>query len=123
MAMQRAGAAALNHYEEFAPTMRAEYQARRDALVDGLNSLGWNLAKPQGTFYIWAPVPPAYATAAEFCGKLLQDCEVLAIPGTAYGDAGEGWFRMSLTIKGKDKLGQIREAINRIGAKLPGLWG
>ncbi len=116
------GAAALSHYEEFAPTMRAEYQARRDALVEGLNSLGWDLAKPQGTFYLWAPVPPGYATAAEFCGQLLQECQVLTIPGTAYGDAGEGWFRMSLTLKAPDKLGQIREAVKRIGERLPGLW-
>jgi LL-diaminopimelate aminotransferase len=123
MAEQRAGAVALNHCEQSAPAMRAEYQARRDALVAGLNSLGWSLTAPQGTFYLWAPVPPGYATAAEFCGTLLQKCEVLTIPGTAYGDAGEGWFRMSLTIKGQDKLGQIREAISRIGERLPGLWG
>ncbi len=122
MALQRAGAAALAHYEEFAPTMRAEYQARRDALVDGLNSLGWNLPKPQGTFYVWAPIPPGYATSADFCAALLKDCQVLTIPGTAYGDAGEGWFRMSLTLKGADKLGQIREAVRRIGEQMPGLW-
>jgi len=123
MAVQRAGAVALSHYDQFAPTMRAEYQARRDALVDGLNSLGWNLARPQATFYIWAPVPPNFATSAEFCAALLQKCEVLAIPGTTYGDAGEGWFRMSLTLNGADKLGQIREAISRIGQRMPGLWG
>jgi LL-diaminopimelate aminotransferase len=123
MAIQRAGAVALAHYEEFAPTMRAEYQARRDALVEGLGSLGWNLAKPPGTFYVWAPIPPGFATAAKFCAELLGQCQVLAIPGTAYGDAGEGWFRMSLTLKGADKLGQIREAIRRMGERMPGLWG
>lgn len=123
MAIQRAGIAALAHNDEFGPTMRAEYQARRDALVDGLNSLGWNLAKPRGTFYVWAPIPPGFATSADFCAALLKDCHVLTIPGTAYGDAGEGWFRMSLTIKGQDKLGQIREAVSRIGEKMPGLWG
>lgn len=67
-------------------------------------------------------IPPGYATSADFCAALLQNCQVLTIPGTAYGDAGEGWFRMSLTLKGADKLGQIREAIRRIGEKMPGLW-
>ena len=123
MAVQRAGAVALSRYDEFAPTMRAEYQSRRDALIDGLNSLGWNLAKPQGTFYVWAPVPPSFPTAAEFSAKLLEECHVLTIPGTAYGDAGEGYIRMSLTLKAADKLGQIQEAISRIGERLPGLWG
>lgn len=123
MAIQRAGAVALEHYEDFAPTMRAEYQARRDALVEGLNSLGWNLQKPRATFYVWAPVPPGYETSAEFAAALLDQCHVLVIPGTAYGENGEGWFRMSLTLKDPDKLGAIQGAIERIGEKLPNLWG
>lgn len=123
MALQRAGVAALAHYEEFAPTMRAEYQARRDALIEGLNSLGWNLAKPKATFYVWAPVPPSFPSAADFAATLLDKCHVLVIPGASYGDSGEGWFRMSLTLKNADKLGAIREAVERIRESLPGLWG
>jgi LL-diaminopimelate aminotransferase len=122
MAVQRAGVAALQNYEQFAPQMCAEYQSRRDALVDGLNSLGWSLDKPKATFYVWAPVPPSFASSAAFAAALLKECQVLVIPGTAYGESGEGWFRMSLTIKGADKLGQIREAIKRLGECLPGMW-
>jgi len=122
MALQRAGIAALARYEEWVPQMRVEYQGRRDALVSGLQSLGWQLEAPRATFYVWIPVPPGYATAADFAAALLRECEVLAIPGTAYGDAGEGWLRMSLTLKGADKLGQIHEAIERMRVRLPGLW-
>jgi LL-diaminopimelate aminotransferase len=123
MALQRAGAAALANYDAFVPSMRAEYQARRDTLVDGLNSLGWNLQKPRATFYVWAPVPPAYATSADFAAALLHECHVLVIPGTSYGDTGEGWFRLSLTLKDADKLGAIAAAVERIRTRLPRLWG
>lgn len=123
MALQRAGIVGLQHYESWIPGLQAEYQTRRDALVEGLNFLGWNLEKPRATFYVWAPVPPGYETSADFAATLLRDCQVLVIPGTAYGEAGEGFFRMSLTLKGEDKLGQIAKAISRIGEKLPGLWG
>ncbi len=122
MAIQRAGIAALAGYQQVVARMRAEYQARRDTLVEGLNSLGWNLEKPRATFYVWAPVPPRFASSADFCAALLRDCEVLAIPGSAYGDAGEGWFRMSLTLKGPDRIGQIQEAVRRMGERMPGLW-
>ena len=122
MAIQRAGVAALDHYDEWVPQMRAEYQRRRDALVEGLNSLGWRLEKPRGTFYLWVPVPPAFSSSAEFTHALLTDCGILTTPGTAYGATGEGYVRFSLTIPGEDKLGQIEQAVANIRKKMPSLW-
>ncbi len=78
--------------------MIAEYQRRRDALVEGLNSLGWSLEKPRGTFYVWAPIPPSFGSSAEFTHALLHDCGILTTPGPAYGTNGEGYIRFSLTI-------------------------
>jgi len=122
MAIQRAGIAALARYEEWVPQMCAEYQRRRDALVDGLNSLGWNLDRPRGTFYVWVPVPPGFSSSAEFTHALLNDCGILTTPGSAYGTTGEGYTRFSLTIPAEDKLGQIQQAVANIREQMPNLW-
>ncbi|MFP4248405.1 MAG: LL-diaminopimelate aminotransferase [Armatimonadota bacterium] len=113
MAIQRAAAAGLDNYEDFAPEMQAEYKRRRDALVEGLQSLGCPIEAPRATFYVWLPVPEGYDSEG-FAKKLLSDCQVLAIPGAVYGAAGEGFVRMSLTIKGDDKVGQIEGAISNM---------
>lgn len=113
MAVQRAAATALDNYDDFAPEMQAEYKSRRDALVEGLQSLGCPIEAPRATFYVWIPVPEGYDSEG-FAKKLLGDCQVLAIPGAVYGAAGEGFVRMSLTIKGDDKIGQIEEAVENM---------
>ena len=113
MGIQRASSAALAGYEEFVPQMQAEYRRRRDALVAGLQSLGCPIEPPRATFYVWVPVPDGFSSES-FAKKLLGDCQVLAIPGAVYGACGEGFVRMSLTIKGKDKLAQIEQAINNM---------
>lgn len=115
MAIQRAAAAALDGYEGFVPGMQAEYRRRRDALIAGLQSLGCPIEAPRATFYVWVPVPGGF-TSESFARKLLGDCQVLAIPGAVYGAAGEGFVRMSLTIKAADKLGQIEQAITNMRA-------
>ncbi|MGI5818277.1 MAG: LL-diaminopimelate aminotransferase [Armatimonadota bacterium] len=113
MAIQRAAAAGLDNYEDFAPRMQAEYRRRRDALVEGLQSLGCPIEAPRATFYVWIPVPDGYDSEG-FAKKLLGDCQVLAIPGAVYGAAGEGFVRMSLTIKGDDKIAQIEHAVQNM---------
>lgn len=121
MAIQRAAACALDRFEDWVPQMQAEYQRRRDALVDGLNNLGWRLDKPRATFYCWIPVPPGY-TSESFALALLDDCLILAIPGAVYGEFGEGFVRMSLTIKGDDKLALIERALQSMKANLKLTW-
>jgi len=85
------------------------YQERRDILIEGLNSLGWNLEKPKATFYVWAPVPRGY-TSDSFAELVLDKAGVVITPGTGYGQNGAGYFRMALTI---DKE-RIKEALERI---------
>ncbi len=120
MAIQRAGIAALEHYDEWVSWVRAQYQERRDALVAGLQSLAWPVQPPKATFYLWAPVPRGY-TSIDFAKALLQEAGVLTIAGTAYGDCGEGFVRWSLTIQAEDKLGTIERAVEAIKTNLPGL--
>ena len=117
LALQRAGAAALRGPQKCVDDLCAMYQRRRDLLVDGLNSLGWSLSKPKASFYVWAPVPKGY-TSEEFARTLLVDCGILVIPGAAYGDHGEGYFRMSLTIPHPDPEGRIHEGIQRMRENL-----
>lgn len=94
---------------------------RLDILVDGLNSLGWKLRKPRGTFYLWVDCPPGM-TSVEFSKALLEKAGVLAIPGVGYGDGGEGYVRMSVTVCGDRNGEMLARAVERIGRNLPIHW-
>ena len=73
------------------------YQRRRDLLVEALNDIGLEAAIPKASLYIWAKVPEGY-TAIEFANDLLEKVGVVVTPGTGYGQYGEGYVRLSLTI-------------------------
>lgn len=107
-AIQAAGVEALNGPQKNIDDMNKIYAERRNILVDGLNSLGWDIEYPKATFYIWAPVPPSY-TSQKFVTYLLEKTGVLAVPGSGYGKHGEGYIRLSITAD-KEKL---KEAVAR----------
>ncbi len=117
LAIQRAGVAALTGSQDCVERMRSIYQRRRDLLVDGLNAAGWNVPKPKATCYVWAPVPGG-RTSAEMAEALLRDAGVLATPGSAYGQQGEGYVRFSLTVQGGRQEERIIEAVSRIKEKV-----
>jgi len=117
LAIQEAGAAALNGPQDCVEAMRALYQRRRDLLVDGLGEVGWEIPKPKGTCYVWAPCPPGYDSAG-LAETLLRDAGVLATPGSAYGKCGEGYVRFSLTVQGERQEERIVEAVGRIKEKV-----
>ncbi len=112
-AIQWAGVAAFRNYERHMKSALKIYEERRDILVDGLNGLGWSVAKPKATFYVWFKVPPRY-TSATFAKELLEKANIVATPGNGFGDHGEGYVRMALTVDKK----RIREAVGRIKEKL-----
>jgi LL-diaminopimelate aminotransferase len=89
--------------------LKVIYQKRRDLVVNGFRSIGWNIQPQKATFYMWIEVPPGY-TSQEICMKLLKEACVVVVPGNGFGPNGEGYFRISLTIS-EDKIG---EAIRRI---------
>ena len=109
MAIQIAGISALeepqNHIEEICQV----YRERRDILVDGLNSLGWDISKPKATFYLWTEIPKGH-NSLRFCSFLLKKSGILVTPGIGFGKFGEGYIRFSLTI---DKE-RIKEAVERL---------
>jgi LL-diaminopimelate aminotransferase len=85
------------------------YRRRRDLAVEGLSALGLHVTPPQGAFYLWALCPDG-SDSVTFCQKTLAEAHVVLIPGVAFGSAGEGYFRMTLSAS----LDRIREALNRM---------
>jgi LL-diaminopimelate aminotransferase len=112
--IQIAGVKAFATPPDFFARMNEIYRRRRDIMIEGLNALGWQLEKTRGTFYLWVPVPEGH-TSTSFAALLLEEARVLVGPGIGYGDHGEGYVRMALTI-GEDRM---KEALERIAAVLP----
>jgi LL-diaminopimelate aminotransferase len=108
-AIQYAGIEALTGSQESVEEIKKTFQRRRDLVVDGLKSVGINVAKPLATFYIWAKVPEGY-TSADFCEKLISETGIVVTPGSGFGDEGEGYFRISITINEE----RINEAVKRL---------
>jgi LL-diaminopimelate aminotransferase len=73
------------------------YSRRRDVLIDGLRSMGWEAAIPKATLYVWMNVPEGYDSLS-FTSELLEKAGVVVAPGSAYGLQGEGYVRFSLTL-------------------------
>ena len=96
--IQIASIIALRDCEEEVVKIRAVYEKRRDLLVDGLNSAGWPLEKPQATMFVWAPIPEAMRGmgSLEFSKLLLEKALVAVSPGIGFGPAGEGFVRFAL---------------------------
>ncbi|MDY7010336.1 MAG: LL-diaminopimelate aminotransferase [Planctomycetota bacterium] len=112
-AVQWAGVAALDGFErEEIINQRRLYQARRDALCDGLAKLGYDVSPPAATFYVWCRCPDG-ADSMTFAKRCLSEADVVFIPGIGFGPTGEGYFRAALTVETE----RIDEAIERM-AKL-----
>ncbi len=97
-------------YTEYLKTQCEKYQARRDALCDGLSSIGWNVPKGKGTMFAWLPIPERFSSSEEFVFALLDKTGVLCTPGSSFGARGEGYVRFALT---KD-IDEINKAIRKI---------
>ena len=108
-AVQYAGIAALSGPQDCVKHMQQVYQERRDIVVQGLRSLGWQVDPPLATIYVWVPVPPRYSST-EFAELVLEKAGVVITQGSGYGTYGEGFFRISLTIPTE----RIIEALKRL---------
>ncbi len=96
--IQIAGIIALEGDQGCVAGISQMYRRRRDVLVDGLNKLGWEVAKPKGTMFVWAPIPEAFRAmgSLEFAKMLIQECKVAVSPGIGFGEYGEGYVRFAL---------------------------
>ncbi|AKL98132.1 LL-diaminopimelate aminotransferase [Endomicrobium proavitum] len=111
-AVQEAAITALTSSQKCVEDARKIYKERRDALVEGLQKLGWDVKPPKATFYVWAKVPKGY-TSAQAVSKLLDEAAIVCTPGNGMGKSGEGYVRFALTVG----VPRIKEAVERI-AKL-----
>jgi LL-diaminopimelate aminotransferase len=105
-AVQRAAITALSGPQDCVKSACAIYQERRDVLVAGLRSLGFDLTAPKATFYVWLPVQNCMA----FATKLLSEAGIVATPGVGFGSSGEGYVRFALT----RPVTRINETIERM---------
>ena len=108
-AVQEAGLAALDGPQDYVAHVRGVYQERRDLMVAGLRKLGFPVTPPRATFFVWAPVPDG-SDSRKWASRLLQEAGVVVTPGVGFGPAGEGFYRIALTV---DKV-RIAEALDRL---------
>jgi LL-diaminopimelate aminotransferase len=115
-AIQYAGVEAFHPEESsrFREKMCAVYQERRDVVINALREMGFTVAAPKATFYVWAPVPAGFSSSTEFVSYILEETGVVITPGRGFGEYGEGFFRIALTVD----VERIREAMERIKAAL-----
>jgi alanine-synthesizing transaminase len=110
--IQVASIIALEGPQDCVETVRQVYQGRRDVLWAGMNAMGWEVAKPQATMYIWAPIPEPYKAmgSLEFSKKLLLEGKVAVAPGTGFGHYGDDHVRFALI----ENEARTRQAIRTI---------
>jgi len=108
-AIQYAGITAMNEVEDEVEEMRKTFQERRDVLVKGIKSLGWEVEAPRATFYLWLPVP-SDETAVDFCSRVIEETGVVITPGVGFGKEGEGFFRIAYC----KKRARLEEAVDRL---------
>ena len=107
--IQLVSMAALQSADEFMAERNRIFQERRDIFLAGLEEMGIEAYPPQATFYLWARVPPKY-TSLEFCFQALEEANVWMIPGSLYGQYGEGYMRIALTHSAE----KLKEALARL---------
>jgi alanine-synthesizing transaminase len=117
--IQIAGILALRHGDEQVERQALEYQKRRDVLVEGLRRIGWEVASPRASMFVWARYPQEWRErlgSIEFAMKLLEEAEVAVSPGRGFGEAGEGYLRLALV----ENEQRLRQAVRQIGRCLRG---
>ena len=107
---QYAAVEAMRNGQNDIEEMRAEYNRRRRYIVGGLRSIGIDCFDPEGAFYVFPYIGKFGMTSDEFCEKLLKECGVAIVPGTAFGACGEGFARISYAYS----VEHIAKAIDRL---------
>ena len=111
--LQKAAAEVLNSKEgeDYIKNANESFRKRQQIMVNGLKELGWKgFHVPDTTFYLWLPIPPRYKSSLEFTNDLMHKSGVIAVPGEAFGEYGEGFFRASIVCS----EAQIYEVLKRM---------
>lgn len=110
-AVQEAAAAALTESQECVRELNQTYERRRNVLIDGLQSIGWNVTAPKGSFFAWLKVPDGQSSE-QFADILLEQAHIMVAPGIGFGEFGEGYVRVGLLTSEE----RLKEAVRRIGS-------
>jgi alanine-synthesizing transaminase len=112
--IQIASIVAMNEAPEFPQEVCEVYRLRRDALCDGLERIGWPIARPRGTMFAWAPIPEPYRSlgSLEFAVKLAREARVAVSPGIGFGPGGDGHVRFAL-VENEQRIGQAVAGLRR----------
>jgi len=110
--IQVAAAAALNGPQDCVDDIRRLYKERRDVLIDGFASAGWDVPSPPATMFAWAPLPPAFKHlgSLEFSKLMLREAQVAVAPGMGFGEHGDDFVRLALV----ENKHRTRQAIRSI---------
>ena len=117
--IQIAATVTMNEAVDVPLEVQAVYQGRRDVLIDGLHRMGWDVPRPRGTMFAWAPIPEAYADlgSVEFASMLVREAQVALSPGVGFGPGGEGYVRFAL-IENEQRTQQALRNLRRTLTKL-----
>lgn len=113
MGIQAAGVAAIASWKEFVPKNMAIFDERRLAATAAFRSAGFSCETPKSTMYLWVALPDG-VPSKPFAERLMEDEGVIVLPGAAFGDGGEGFFRVSFIVAPE----RLREAAKRAGKVL-----
>ena len=116
-ALQKACAYILNspEGEDYICQGNLDYKHKQAIMVKGFKELGWPIDEnslPHTTFYLWLPVPRKYNSSFKFCEDLLEKSGIVIVPGDAFGEYGQGYFRVSIVCSDE----QLQEVIDRMKA-------
>ncbi|HEY7072119.1 MAG TPA: aminotransferase class I/II-fold pyridoxal phosphate-dependent enzyme [Acidimicrobiales bacterium] len=117
--IQIAATVTMNEAVDFPREVQAVYQGRRDVLIDGLHRMGWEVPRPRGTMFAWAPIPEPYREmgSVEFASMLVREAQVALSPGVGFGPGGEGYVRFAL-IENEQRTQQALRNLKRTLTKL-----
>lgn len=114
-ALQKCAAEVLNAKEgdDYIKAANKSFKEKQMIVINGFRELGWQIKDediPSATFYIWLPIPPRYKKSTDFTSDVLKTSGIVLVPGNAFGNNGEGFFRLS-AVASDD---QLKETINRL---------
>jgi alanine-synthesizing transaminase len=114
--IQIAAITTLRQADEHPEEVNAVYRSRRDVLCDGLARIGWDVDRPKGTMFVWAPIPEPgrQRGSLAFATMLAREAKVAVSPGEGFGPGGEGYVRFALV----ENEQRIRQAVRGIGRVL-----
>jgi alanine-synthesizing transaminase len=113
--IQIASIIALNGPQDCVKEIVETYKMRRDALIDGLNRVGWPVKRPKGTMFVWTKIPEPYLEmgSVEFSKMLIRKAKVAVSPGLGFGEYGDEYVRFAL-IENKMRINQAVRGIRKI---------